>query len=76
MTQHLAYQSWLPISFYSYCVTITGEGGGEENGLQSRLSLDFSSLAMRVGIGINSKALGSITPRSLDEEPCRYVCVQ
>lgn len=31
--------------------------------------LDFSSLAMRVGIGINSKALGLITPYSLDEEP-------
>lgn len=31
--------------------------------------LDFSSLAMRVGIGINSKALGLITPYRLDEEP-------
>lgn len=61
--------SWLPISFYYYCVTITGEGGGEENGSQSRFDLDFSSLAMRVGTGINFKALGLITPCSLDEKP-------
>lgn len=47
---------------------MTGEEGGEENGPQSRLYLDFSSLALRVGIGINSKALGLITPCSLDEE--------
>lgn len=28
--------------------------------------LDFSSLTMRVGIGVNSKALGLITRYSLD----------
>lgn len=70
MTQQLSsLSSWLPISFYSYCVTTTREEGCEENGPQSRLYLDFSSLAMRVGTGINSKALGLITPCSLVEEP-------
>lgn len=38
--------------------------------------LDFSSLTMRVGIGVNSKALGLITRYSLDEEPDGYFCVQ
>lgn len=38
MTQQLSSLSgWLPISFYSNCVITTGEGGGEENGPQSRL---------------------------------------
>lgn len=34
--------------------------------------LDFSSLTMRVGIGVNSKALWY----NLDEEPDGYFCVQ
>lgn len=50
MTQQLSsLSSWLPISFYSYCVTITGQEGGEENGPQSRLYLEFSSLALKSG---------------------------